>query len=88
MKQPFVLVVEVFLFCQMVSVISIRKSIPSSTMIFVSMIFNHSNTECLIVVMDSLELSLLTFLFQLVSQIILFVLLASSHIDVDEGFPS
>ena len=28
-EPPFVLVVEVFLFCQMVSVIFIRKSIPS-----------------------------------------------------------
>ena len=42
------LVVEVLLCCQMVSVIFIRKSIPSSTKIFVSMIFNHSNTEFLI----------------------------------------
>ena len=60
----------------MVSVIFIRKSIPSSTKIFVSMIFNHSNTEYLIShesVMDSLEISLFAFLLQLVSRIIFFV---------------
>ena len=70
MKPPFVLIVEVFLCSQMVSVIFIRKSIPSSTKFFVSMIFNHPITECLIVyesVMDSLEVSLLAFLLQLVS---------------------
>ena len=76
MKPPFALKVEVFLCGQMVTVILIRKSIPSSTKIFVSMMFNHSNTEFLISwesVMDSLELSLFAFLLQLVSQIIFFV---------------
>ena len=32
----------------MVSVIFIRKSIPSSTKVFVTMIFNHSIAECFI----------------------------------------
>ena len=62
---------KVFLCGQMVSVIFIRKSIPSSTKIFVSMIFNHSITEFMISyesVMDSLELSLFAFLLDLVSQ--------------------
>ena len=39
MEPPFVLVVDIFLYCQMVSVIFIRKSIPSSTNFFISMIF-------------------------------------------------
>ena len=76
MKPPFALIVEVFLCGQMVSVIFIRKSIPSSTKIFVSMIFNHSITEFWIScesVMDSLEIPLFAFLLQLVSQIIFFV---------------
>ena len=49
---------------------------PSSTKIFVSMIFNHSITEFLISyesVMDSLEILLFAILLQLVSRIILFV---------------
>ena len=73
MKPPFALIVEVFLCGQMVSVIFIRKSIPSSTKIFVSMIFNHSNTEFLISyesVMDTLEELLLALLLQLVGRII------------------
>ena len=45
MKPPFLLKMEVFLLCQMASVIFIRKNIPSSTKIFVSMIFNYSNME-------------------------------------------
>ena len=76
MKPPFVLIVEVFLYCKMVSVIFIRKSIPSLTNFFISMIFNHSNTKFLISyesVMDSLEILLFAFLLQLVSRIIFFV---------------
>ena len=60
----------------MVRVIFIRKNIPSSTKIFVSMIFNHSNTDFLISyesVMDSLEITLFACLLQLVSRGILFV---------------
>ena len=71
MKPPFALIMEVFLCGQMVSMIFIRKSIPSSTKIFVSMIFNHSITEFLIShesVMDSLEIFLFAFLLQLVSR--------------------
>ena len=37
MRPPFVLVVEVLLLCQMVSMIFIRKSIPSSTNFFMEM---------------------------------------------------
>ena len=76
MKPPFVLVVEVFLFGQMVSVIFICESIPSSTNFFISMMLNHSNTEFMISyesVMDSLELFLFAFLLQLVSRKIFFV---------------
>ena len=84
MKPPFALKVEVFLCGQMVKVIFIRKSILSSTKIYVSMIFNHSNTEFWISyesVMDSLELFPSAFLLQSVS-------LAFYHIDVHEVFPS
>ena len=76
MKPPFALIVELFLCCQMVSVIFIRKSIPSSTKIFVSMIFNHSSTEFLISyesVMDSLEILLLASFLQLISRMVLLV---------------
>ena len=45
---PSLLRVEVFLYYQMVSVIFIRKSIPSSTNFFMSMILNHPNTAFLI----------------------------------------
>ena len=45
MKPPFALIVEVFLCGQMMSVIFIRKSIPSSTTFFISMMFKQgSNT--------------------------------------------
>ena len=78
MKPPFALIERerVFWCGQMVSVIFIRKSIPSSTKIFVSMIFNHSITEFLISyesVMDSLEILLFAFLLQLVSRVIFLV---------------
>ena len=75
MKPPFALIVEIFLCGQMVSVIFIRKNIPSSTKI-VLMIFNHSITEFLISyesIMDSLEIPLFAFLLQLVNRKIFFV---------------
>ena len=71
MKPPFALKERVFLCSQMVSVIFIRKSIPSSTKFFVSMIFNHSITEFWISdesVMDSLEILFLASFLQLVSR--------------------
>ena len=60
----------------MVSVIFIRKSIPSSTKLFVSLIFNHSTTEFWIScesVMDSLEILFLASFLQLVSRKVFFV---------------
>ena len=60
----------------MISVIFVCKNIPSSTNFFISILFNHSDTEFMISyesVMDSLELFLFAFLLQLVSQIIFFV---------------
>ena len=76
MKPPFALIVEVFLCGQMVSVIFIRESIPSSTKIFVSMIFNHSFTEFWISyesIMDSLENLPSAFLLRLVGRKVFFV---------------
>ena len=71
MKPPFALKERVFLCSQMVSMIFIHKSIPSSTKFFVSMIFNHSTTEFWISyesVMDSLEILFLASFLQLVSR--------------------
>ena len=56
--------------------IFICESIPSSTNFFITMMFNHSNTEFMISyesVMDSLELFLFAFLLQLFSRKISFV---------------
>ena len=55
----------------MVGMILICKSIPLSTNIFVSTIFNHSITECFISyesVMDAVEQLLLTLFLQLVGR--------------------
>ena len=71
MKSPVALIERVFLCGHMVGMIFIRKSIPSSTMSFVSMIFNHSITEFWISyesVMDSLEILFLAAFLQWVSR--------------------
>ena len=76
MKPPFVLVVEVLLYCQMVGMIFIRKSIPFSAKFFVSIIFNHSITEFWISyesIMDSLEILFLASFLQLISRMVFFV---------------
>ena len=55
----------------MVGMIFIRKSIPLSTKIFVSTIFNHSITECFISyesIMDALEELFLALFLQLVDR--------------------
>ena len=60
-----------FLWGQMVGMIFVCKSIPLSTNIFVSTIFNHLITECFISyesVMESLEKLCLAFLLQLISR--------------------
>ena len=91
MKPPFALIERVFLCSQMVSVIFIRKSIPSSTKFFVSMIFNHSTTEFWISyesVMDSLEILFLASFLQLISRKVLLVSRLFYHIDVHEVFLS
>ena len=65
-SQPPITLVMLFLWNQMVCMIFIFKSIPLSTSIFVSTIFNHSIAECFISyesVMDTLEASLLALLF-------------------------
>ena len=66
-KSPITFVVIVnFLWGQLVCMIFVRKSIPLSTSIFVSTIFNHSTAELFISYesnMDSLETSLLALFF-------------------------
>ena len=72
MKPPFALVMVIFLWGQMVSMIFVRKNIHLSTSIFVSTILNHSIAECFISyesVMDPLEELLLALLLQLVGRI-------------------
>ena len=67
MKPPITLVKRVFLWGYMVGMIFIRKSIPFSAKIFVSIIFNHSTTEFWISyesIIDSLEILVLALLLQ------------------------
>ena len=76
MKPPVILVERVFLWCQMVGMIFIRKRISFSAKIFVSIIFNHSFTESWISfesIMDSLEVLFLALLLQLVSRMVFLV---------------
>ena len=86
-KPPITLVVTIFLWGQMVSMIFFRKSIHLLTNIFVSTIFNHSITECFISyesVMDALEELLLALLLQLVGRKSIPCLPAFYQIDVRE----
>ena len=91
MKPPFLLIVEVFLYCQMVSVIFIRKSIPSTTKVldlddfqsfeygmFDRVGFGHG-------FLGTLSFGI-SFSIGLPDNIV--CLLAFSHIDVHEVFPS
>ena len=60
----------------MVGMIFVRKSIPSSTKFFVSIIFNHSITEFWISyesIMDSLEIFFLASVLQLISRLVFLV---------------
>ena len=86
-KPPISLVMVIFLWNHMVSMIFVRKNIQLSTNIFVSTIFNHSIAECFISyesIMDALEELLLALLFNWVGRIIFPVSPASYHIDVRE----
>ena len=62
--------------------IFVRKSIHLSTSIFVSTIFNHSTAELFISyksVMDTLEELLLTFLLQVVGDVVFIPCLPASY---------
>ena len=72
-KPLITLLMVIFLWGQMVSMIFVRKNIHLSTSIFVSTIFNHSIAECFIwyeSVVDPLEELLLALLLQLVGRTI------------------
>ena len=93
MKSPVTLKERVFLCNQMVGMIFILKSIPSSTMFFVLIIFNHSITEYWILYesnMSSLEILFLASFFNWLvvwyslSLGYILCLSAFDHIDIHE----
>ena len=88
-KPPIAFVMVIFLWCQMVCVIFVRKMIHVATKIFGSTKFNHPTAELFISyksVMDTLEIPLLALLDQQVGDVVFLVSLLPVTVSVGSSF--